>query len=230
MRCLPSGRLPAASWTCARQADPRDRARGLGLRSRFLGAVEPQRRARARRRCRAGRRPARRCRAPSSAASASRAGTCGRCRGARSRTGLQPTIDSPAEDDAPAGERERAGDEIEHRALAGAVRSDEAEDLAGLDRERQVVDGDQPAELLARGADLEQRPGWRGLRARGQRLRVGDRRRRAPRQQVRDPRPDARRARAAAARPSARRTRRSRNCRSCRAASAGCPAAPASPA
>ena len=52
---------------------------------------------------------------------------------------------------------ERAGNQVERRALAGAVGSDEAENLPGADRERQVVDGDQAAELLARGPDLEQR-------------------------------------------------------------------------
>ena len=72
--------------------------------------------------------------------------------------GRQPTIDSPRKTTSPDGERERAGDQVEHRALAGAVRADQAEDLAGLDRERQVVDGDQAAELLARRPHVEQRP------------------------------------------------------------------------
>ena len=43
MRCLPSGRLPAARQ-CARQADARDLPRRLGEGARLLGAIEPQHR------------------------------------------------------------------------------------------------------------------------------------------------------------------------------------------
>src|SRR5436190_4905004 len=40
------------------------------------------------------------------------------------------------------------GDEVDERRLAGAVRSDDATDLAGLDREAHVVRRDEPAEAL----------------------------------------------------------------------------------
>ena len=73
--------------TCGRPRPTRAMARAASaLGARLFRAVEraaPRARCRW---CRAGRRRARRCRAPSSAGSASRAGTCGRCRAARSRT------------------------------------------------------------------------------------------------------------------------------------------------
>jgi hypothetical protein len=48
--------------------------------------------------------------------------------------------------------RQRAGQQVEHRRLAGAVRADQADDLARIDVEADVVDGDQPAEALGRVA------------------------------------------------------------------------------
>ena len=44
---------------------------------------------------------------------------------------------------------EQRGEEANRRALAGAVGADEAEHLAGLDLEIQVLDGDEFAVLLA---------------------------------------------------------------------------------
>jgi hypothetical protein len=41
------------------------------------------------------------------------------------------------------------GEHVEERGLARAVRADQADDRAGRDREVDVVDRDQPAELLA---------------------------------------------------------------------------------
>ncbi len=61
------------------------------------------------------------------------------------------------ESDRAAARRQRAADQIEHRALACAVRSDQAENLAGPDLEREIVDRDQPAEFLARMLDGQQR-------------------------------------------------------------------------
>ena len=89
------------------------------------------------------------------------------------------------------GERQRAGNQVEHRAFAGAVGTDEAEDLAGLNREAEVVHGDEPAELLARFPDFEQRSRPRRAVARRQRRRVGHRHSLRLRQPARDPRPYA---------------------------------------
>src|SRR4029079_7018559 len=54
-----------------------------------------------------------------------------------------------------------AGNEVEGRALAGAVGTDQGDDLARPDIERDVVDGDDAAELLSRLGDEQQhlRPG-----------------------------------------------------------------------
>ena len=46
------------------------------------------------------------------------------------------------------GHRQRAGDEVEHRRLAGAVGTDQADDLARAHVEADVVDRDQAAEAL----------------------------------------------------------------------------------
>ena len=50
-----------------------------------------------------------------------------------------------------------ARDHVEERRLAGAVRADQADDRAPLDREVDVVDGDEAAELLAELLDLEEK-------------------------------------------------------------------------
>ena len=49
----------------------------------------------------------------------------------------------------------RAGDEIEERRLAGAVRADQPDDLAAADRHRHPVDGRDAAEVPRDRADLE---------------------------------------------------------------------------
>ena len=73
--------------------------------------------------------------------------------------------------------RERAGDQVEHRGLARAVRADQADDLAGARRvKRQLVDGDQAAEGLAQAVDLEHRrcrAGARGRASAGRRSGAG---------------------------------------------------------
>ena len=61
-----------------------------------------------------------------------------------------------AELDLAARQRQHAGDQVEDRALAGAVRADQADDLARPDLEADLVDRDQAAEPLARLVDLEQ--------------------------------------------------------------------------
>ena len=52
--------------------------------------------------------------------------------------------------------RSQPRDHVEERRLAGTVRADDADDLAALDRERHVRDGDQAADALGDRADLKQ--------------------------------------------------------------------------
>src|SRR2546429_8680278 len=87
-----------------------------------------------------------------------------------------------------------ATDQVEHRGLSRAVRTDQAENLAGADFERQIVHGDKPAKLFARRVDLESRALARRLVTHGQRRRVRYRRGGTPRRQVAraTPRPPAR--------------------------------------
>ena len=56
------------------------------------------------------------------------------------------------EPDLAGGRRQVAGDQVEHRRLAGAVGADDAGDRAGRDRERDVADRRQPAEVLRQAA------------------------------------------------------------------------------
>ena len=68
---------------------------------------------------------------------------------------------------------QRPREQVEHRGLAGAVRPDQPEDLAGLDLEADIVDGDETAKSPLRAADLEkQRAGRRLLAARQRRRRL----------------------------------------------------------
>src|SRR2546427_13247030 len=59
----------------------------------------------------------------------------------------------------PAVRRDRAGDEIEDRALAGAVGANHPEARAGRERERHVVGDDDRAEPLAQAGYVEKRRG-----------------------------------------------------------------------
>src|SRR2546429_3479051 len=52
---------------------------------------------------------------------------------------------------------DEAGDQVEERGLAGAVRPDDADQLAGSDGERDVMRRHDPAKALAQSLDLEQR-------------------------------------------------------------------------
>ena len=54
-----------------------------------------------------------------------------------------------------AGRRQQAAEHAEGRGLAGAVRAEQAEDLAGLDGEADVVDGGERAELADEVADFD---------------------------------------------------------------------------
>ena len=58
-----------------------------------------------------------------------------------------------------------AGDAIEHRGLAGAVRPDQRSDVVAAHRERNVVDGEQPTEAHGQVLDLEQGRGLPRLHA-----------------------------------------------------------------
>jgi len=79
------------------------------------------------------------------------------------------------EPDAAAGGPVNAGDEVEHGCFAGAIRADEAGDLAGLEGEVEVIDGAQAAEEVGYPADVKQgqevspfgggRRRWRAVRA-----------------------------------------------------------------
>ena len=51
---------------------------------------------------------------------------------------------TPFKPDRSGGRRERAGDQIEGRRLTRPVRADEAQDLALLDREIDLIDGEKP--------------------------------------------------------------------------------------
>src|SRR5690606_29539524 len=52
---------------------------------------------------------------------------------------------------------QHAGEAVEQRALAGAVRPDDRDELPGVDVHRHVRQGDDPLEALADTARLEQR-------------------------------------------------------------------------
>ena len=59
-----------------------------------------------------------------------------------------------------------AGDQVEHRRLAGPIRADQGDDVAFGNREADVGDGSQAAELLRQVLDLQERrhgrsPDWR---------------------------------------------------------------------
>jgi hypothetical protein len=61
------------------------------------------------------------------------------------------------ERDPPIAERVEARQAVEQRRLAGAVRADQAEDVAACDDERHPVEGDDAAETDRHVLDLEQR-------------------------------------------------------------------------
>ena len=71
--------------------------------------------------------------------------------------GGRPTIDSPSKRMSPSSGRVDAGDEVEERRLAGAVRADHADDLVLVDVQVEVGDHLQAAERLRDALQLEQR-------------------------------------------------------------------------
>src|SRR4029078_11505533 len=62
---------------------------------------------------------------------------------------------------------DEAGEKVVDSRLAGAVRAEDADDLAALDRERDVLDGMKTAEVLVEVRDLEQRRHVEGSRETG---------------------------------------------------------------
>ena len=96
----------------------------------------------------------------SSSVMAGRSLTCWKVRAmpAAAMSARQAARDVSAEEaDLARARRQRSGDQVEHGALAGAVGTDQADDLAGLDLEADIVDGDQAAEALDGAVDSEQR-------------------------------------------------------------------------
>ena len=68
-------------------------------------------------------------------------------------------ISRPKRRDRPRARPQRAGDAVEERRLAGAVRADQHAALAGRDVERHAVDRAQAAEILREAADSERGAG-----------------------------------------------------------------------
>ena len=137
----PRIRWPSESWRTgvARNSAEVEHLARSGRGSR--GAA-----ARGRGRCGAAARTSRRAAGPTRAASAGR--TRPRC-GARARSAAA-SGSRPATRSRPALGHEDAGQHLDRRRLAGAVRADVADDRAALDRERDPVDG--AARRAARGA------------------------------------------------------------------------------
>src|SRR3989442_14690144 len=71
--------------------------------------------------------------------------------------GRDPGQVAAAEEHATVVGGEVAGDAVEERGLAGAVRADEAHQLAGLDGEIDLVDGGDAEEALDQPANLQER-------------------------------------------------------------------------
>ena len=72
------------------------------------------------------------------------------------RAGSSCVMSSPSNRMRPEVGVEKSADQIEEGGLAGAVGADHRAQLAGLDRHRDVVDGDQAAEMARDVLDLEQ--------------------------------------------------------------------------
>ena len=155
MRCWPSDRLPASCVDLVAEADALDLARGFRQQPGFVGAVEPEHAG-----DRAGM-PAQ----MGADRDVLQHGHVGHQLDVLEGSGdaelddllRRRVVDLVAEHgDRAAGRCQHAGDQVEGRALAGAVGADQGDDLAGLDVERDVVDGDDAAELLARLVDVQQ--------------------------------------------------------------------------
>ena len=76
----------------------------------------------------------------------SASGTCGRCRARRCAVSSSWVRSvSPSKRTSPVVRPGLAGDDVHHRRLAGAVRADDGAHLAGLERQRQVVEAWKPS-------------------------------------------------------------------------------------
>ena len=83
----------------------------------------------------------------------------------------RPSMRAPASAIDPARRREHAGDEIEGGGLAGAVRPDQCEDLAGKQFKPEIFDRGQAAEVLGQAADRYERLAGHVAPLAGRRLR-----------------------------------------------------------
>ena len=109
--------------------------------------------------------------------------------GAEAGAELEQRRDAPAGGDGAFVRFEDAGDDLEERALAAAVRADQAEGLAAGDLQGHVAQGPEGLAGLARAADRAQGPFFQAGRSAGERERLGnavdgDRRRRQHRASV----------------------------------------------
>ena len=68
---------------------------------------------------------------------------------------VRAAVISPLEADRPRARAQCAGDQIERRALARAVRTDEAENLALTNLERHLIDRQESSETLGQALDRE---------------------------------------------------------------------------
>ena len=102
-------------------------------------------------------RDAQRCRAPSSTRTASGSDASARRRDASARAARAGRSASAVEPHLAGGRRVDAGEDADQRRLAGAVRPDEPDDLAALDRERDAGERVHAAEALLDVDALEQR-------------------------------------------------------------------------
>ena len=149
--------LHVAIGQLRRSAGPRRRA----CRRRRAARAPPRGGARSRRRrgsaCGDGgrRAPSARSRRPSSRRRSARPGRCGRRPCARSRRDGRPVIASPARVTRAGVRLELPADHAEGGGLAGAVRADHGEHLAGGEGERDVLGGRHAAEALVEAIDDE---------------------------------------------------------------------------
>ena len=72
--------------------------------------------------------------------------------------GMRASTSTPRDRRGARGRREQAAQHADRRGLARAVGAEDAEDLAGADREADVVHGDDVAKALDQATDLDDAP------------------------------------------------------------------------
>ena len=128
----------------------RSRSSGRACRARPAGAGRRSRRRR-RGRC---------CPRRSGRGTAATAGRCARARASRARAPASGVTSWPKSSIAARRDGEVAGDDVEERRLAGAVRAEDAAPFTGRDVEIDVSDGEQAAEAPADPPQAEDRPAF----------------------------------------------------------------------